>query len=354
MRSPKAHGLTLAAATIAATAGLSPMLARAAGPGTFARPPAHGVVTRAAGQSGRHLAVTGFQEEGDPNTRITASRRALSTVGLDGVNLSPDGSRVTTPDRGARRVLALAHSEHLRAEFLVSNWDNHINDFSEAYAHHLLAHPAHIKAVAASLATVVRRQGWEGVSVDLESLTGRDRAGLAGFLVALRADLPAGRSLSVCISNETSVAAYSEDGYDLPAIGRAVSQVVLMAYDQHGPWENTPGPVGSLTWQRKGLGVMLRWVPAAKIDLGVAGYGYDWRPHSNDLLSDAQARALVARDHGTKHFDAHIGEWVGHLPDGTTVWWSDARSYRLRTTLAKRDKLHGLAVWDLGLSDPLT
>ena len=308
---------------------------------------------RSASASGHRLQVTGFQEEGDPNARITASRAALTTVGLDGVNISADGSTVSTPDASARKVLALSHSEHLRAEFLVGNWDNQINDFSEAYAHHLLGSPAHIKAVAASLVAAATSQGWDGISVDLESLHGRDRAGLVTFLATLRRELPAGKSLSVCVTNYTSPGEYRANGYDLAGINQAVDQVVLMTYDQHGPWENTPGPVGALAWQRKGLAVVRRDVPAGKIDLGVAGYGYAWRPHSNDMLTDAQARALVRRDGGTQRFDATVGEWVGHLPDGSTLWWSDARSYALRVTLAEQDRLHGLAVWDLGSSDRL-
>jgi spore germination protein len=48
-----------------------------------------------------------------------------------------------------------------------------------------------------------------------------------------------------------------------------------------------------------------------------------------------------------------VGEWTAHLPDGSTVWWSDARSYAVRARLAASLHLHGLAVWSLGLSDVL-
>jgi spore germination protein len=188
---------------------------------------------------------------------------------------------------------------------------------SEAHAYNLLAGPdapANIRTVVRSLVASVRTQGWDGV---------------------------------------TSTAAYVANGYNLNAIGHVVSQVVLMAYDQHGSWENTPGPVGALAWQRKGLRVVLRRMSASHIDLGVAGYGYAWRPHSNYQVSDAAARRLVSHDHGTKRFDAKVGEWTAHLPDGSTLWWSDARSYPLRVALAARLRLHGLAVWDLGLSDRL-
>jgi spore germination protein YaaH len=50
---------------------------------------------------------------------------------------------------------------------------------------------------------------------------------------------------------------------------------------------------------------------------------------------------------------ARVGEWTAQLRDGSTVWWSDARSFAIRVAMARADGLHGVAVWSLGLSDPL-
>jgi spore germination protein len=115
---------------------------------------------------------------------------------------------------------------------------------------------------------------------------------LTAFVTALRAALPAGRAISNCVMDFANPAAYPSAGYDLPALAAQVSRVILMAYDEHGPWENRPGPVGALSWQRQGLRAVLRSVPAAELDLGVAGYGYAWRAHANVQLSDAQALGL--------------------------------------------------------------
>jgi spore germination protein YaaH len=176
---------------------------------------------------------------------------------------------------------------------------------------------------------------------------------LTSFVRSLRAALPAQASLAIDIQNNGSAAAFAANGYDLGAIGAAVDELVLMGYDQHGTWENTPGPVGALSWQRRGLRIILRSVPAAKLTLGVAGYGYAWRPHANVMLSDAGARALVAHDHGSARYDRTVGEWTAKLHDGTTLWWSDARSFARRVSLVRAEHLRGLAVWSLGLSDPL-
>jgi spore germination protein YaaH len=199
----------------------------------------------------------------------------------------------------------------------------------------------------------VTGEGWDGVNVDLESLTARDRAGLSAFVAALRAALPAGRTLSVDIEGMGSASAYGAAGYDLRSLGMSADRLVLMAYDEHGPRENTPGPIGALSWTRAGLATVLRFVAPPRLDLGVAGYGYGWRPHANVQLSDAAARRLVRTGHGVARFDATVGEWTATLSDGSTLWWSDRRSFALRRRLAAADHLHGLAVWSLGLSDPI-
>lgn len=66
-----------------------------------------------------------------------------------------------------------------------------------------------------------------------------------------------------------------------------------MTYNDHGPWEITPGPIGPLRWQRASVAALERVIQADEIFLGVANYGYAWRPHANDNLTVAQARKLA-------------------------------------------------------------
>jgi spore germination protein len=298
------------------------------------------------------LAVTGFQTESSPTWLIDRNAAALSTVSVDGINLTGPGT-VSAPDPAALRQLATAHRYGLRAELLVNNWSTAINNFSEPLAFATLRRPTAIARVAAALVGDVRAAGWNGITVDIESLARRDRAGLMTFVAALRAMLPAGATLSVTVSNHTRAAQFAANGYDLAGLGASADRLILMAYDEDGPWEDAPGPIGALQWQRAGLNVVLRSVPVSKVDLGVAGYGYAWRPHENVSLGDAQARALVARFHAKARYIASVGEWTATLRDSSTVWWSDARSLARRAQLARALHLHGLAVWSLGLSDPI-
>jgi spore germination protein YaaH len=142
-------------------------------------------------------------------------------------------------------------------------------------------------------------------------------------------------------------------GYNLPALAAGVDQIVLMTYDDHGPWEKTPGPIGPLPWQRASVAALEKDVPADEIFLGVANYAYAWRPHSVASLTVAQARRLAAHWHTRPRWMASAGEWRAKLRDGSTVWWSDKRSMSVRAHLARTLGVHGIAVWSLGTGDRL-
>ena len=306
----------------------------------------------ALGQTSHPLAVLGFQQESSSPHLIDRNAGALTQVGVDGVNLSGPG-QVSAPDQAARRQLARARSDGLPAVLLVGNWSNRVNDFYEPLAHQTLGSRTATARATASLARDVVRGGWNGVSVDLESLAPRDRSGLTRFVADLRADLPAGDSLTVCLTASTSLAGYRASGYDPAGLVAHVDQIVLMTYDDHGPWENTPGPIGPLPWQQASVRAMERVVAPSHVLMGVADYAYAWRPHSNDSLTVQQARALAARWHAQPRWVARVGEWTADLSDGSKVWWSDARSISRRMTLARTLGVHGIAVWSLGTGDAL-
>jgi spore germination protein len=301
--------------------------------------------------AGRRLAVLGFQSEDTSPSRIDRSAPAMTVVGVDGVDLDGSGS-VSRPDAAARRQMARARADGLPGVLLVGNWSNRVNDFSEPLAYRTLARAASVDRAARALTRSVESQGWNGVSVDLESLLPRDQAGLTRFVSELRRDLPAEDSLTICLQASTSLSGYRASGYDLRRLAASADQVVLMTYDDHGPWENTPGPIGPLPWQRASVDALEHAVPAGQIFLGVADYAYAWRPHSNESLSVAQARALVARWDARPRWVSRVGEWRASLGDGSTVWWSDARSIGRRIALARRLGVHGIAVWSLA-GDPL-
>jgi spore germination protein YaaH len=278
---------------------------------------------------------------------------AISIVGIDGVSLTSSGARLTaTPDIAAAAI-SLAHRNGKKAELLLSNYSDSLGDFSPTIAKRLLRNARHRAAVAKALAARVKKFGFDGVQIDLESLRKADGPGLTAFVKKLRKALPRSKKISMAVMSSSSVGGYKARGYQLTKLRPVINRFVLMAYDQHGPGWSSAGPVGGTPWVRSVLSAFIRAkVPLRRIDLGVAQYGYRWPGDGStgNSLSVAQARALAG---DLARYDATQQEWTATLPDQTVLWWSDRDTLAARRQLAAEVGVHGLAVWELSLADPL-
>jgi spore germination protein len=300
------------------------------------------------------LASTGYILGGTADRLVERDAHALATLGVDGVAITPDGRDIEVPGARVRHLVTTAHDNGLRAELLVHNVNDRTGDFDPAAAAALLRHPKRVRAVAATLAQLVEDDGWDGIHIDLESMSRKDGAGLVMLAEELQARMPVEKTVGLAMMASTERREYRARGYRLAQLDAALDTIALMTYDQHGPSWSGPGPVGARPWQRRAVATLLEVVPAEKVDLGVAGYGYSWPKHGTGRsLTVTQARRLVAADGATPRWRPGAGEWTARLSNGTVLWWSDGRSYELRLRLAMNLGLHGTALWRLGSTDPL-
>ena len=295
-------------------------------------------------------AVEAYAEPGASGalTRVRAATEHATVIGIDGVTLTEDGHGLNALPDGVDDLARTATRGGARAELLVSNYSEAAGDFSPEIGTALLADPDARERVARELAHLAHRHHCTGVQVDLESLQPRDRAGLVAFTAAVaRAvhdELGADAPVSMAVMASTSAEGFRDTGYDLRRLAEHVDRFVLMTYDQHGPW-SAPGAIGALPWaQRVVEAAEHEGLPADRIDLGIAGYGYVWGGRDAGQVSPARARALAG---GTARWSDRAGEWSAVLGDGRELHWSDARSYRARVALAQRLGLHGVALWSL-------
>lgn len=300
------------------------------------------------------LVSTGYILGGTPDRVVARDAHALATLGVAGVAISADGRDVEVPSAEVRHLVSTARAHGLRAELLVHNVSDVTGDFDPGAAAALLRHPKRIRAVAATLARFVADDGWDGIQIDLESMSKKDGEGLVAFAEELQARMPADKTVSLAMMASTERREYRARGYLLAPLAATLDTVALMTYDQHGPAWSGPGPIGGLPWQRRAVETLVEVVPPAKVDLGIAGYGYSWpRQGTGRNLTIKQVRRLVAADGATPKWRAGLGEWTARLSGGTVLWWSDGRSYEARLALAASLGLHGTALWRLGSTDPL-
>jgi len=305
------------------------------------------------------LKVTGYVEAYATSPATLAKRSAkLTSVGIDGINFTPDGSALTAVTDEAYALLRQVHKTKDRAELLVGNFDDELAEFSPAMAANLLSSEYNIQSTTTALAAEVASGGWDGVQVDLESLESivNDDPGytddVTRFMQVLRSKLDPEKTLSMAIMATTGD--YRGLGYDPAALAKSTDSIVLMAYDQHGPWEKPAGAVGGMPWVKKVLAKLLKSVDRSEVQLGIAGYGYSWPKKSEGKqYSAAAARALVKKDGAKVHWSGTQKERYATLHNGTKLWWSDAKAVDARVKLAKKLKLGGVAVWSIGLADTL-
>lgn len=300
------------------------------------------------------LPVEGYLEATSGAAKyVNRDASGLALVGVDGVNLTREGNALTAAPQEAAPIVAAARARGIKTELLVGNFDANINDFSPSIATKLLVSSANRSAVIRSIVSKVAQGRYDGVQLDFESLDSSHGAGLSAFVSELCTALPASKSVSMALMATDTAAGYTAEGYQLSSLARSADRFVLMAYDQHGPTWTSAGPIGGTPWVTSVLRALIAsGAPKAKIDLGVAEYAYTWPGDGSDgvqlSVADARARAGSAAE-----FDSGQGEWTAKLPDGTVIWWSDSRTFAERKALAARYGLHGLAIWELSLGDPM-
>lgn len=301
------------------------------------------------------LAVEGYAVASSDSTAAAVdafdrSKGAIDTVGVSGVAVTAGGAGVAPSDDAANALREAAQAAGAKAELVVVNADQ--DGFSGELASLLLSSRANRELVVSGLAGEVVNGGWDGVQVDFESLSTTDAPGLVDFAAELRDALPDDATISMAVQPSTDASGYVDLGYDLAALSDSVDRFVLMAYDQHGTGFSEPGPVGGLPWVGRVLDAALELVPADRLDLGVAGYGYRWTGEgtAGGAVSVAEART-GARSTGS--WDAEQAEYTASPGDGSTLWWSDGRSITARADLAAAKGLHGVAIWQLTTGDPI-
>ncbi|MDA8146556.1 MAG: glycosyl hydrolase family 18 protein [Thermaerobacter sp.] len=265
-------------------------------------------------------------------------------------SLAPDGTLVNR-GQGEAALVAQAHREHVRVLAMVTN---------QGGTDRFLRDPADRQRAVANLLAAVRSLGLDGVNVDFEGLGPADRADLTAFVQQLHRLLAArGLSTTVAVGAKTSDHWYLDPpgaAYDYAALAQASDGVVIMAYDQHSPG-TAPGPVASLAWVRQGVNYALTRVPANKLILGIADYGYDWSSDGSvHSLSAAQAIALADQEGVPIAWSSAAQEphfsYTGPRRNLHQVWFEDSWSVAFKLRLFRQAGLAGAGLWHLGGEDP--
>ncbi len=222
------------------------------------------------------------------------------------------------------------------------------------------------RAHVATLVDLVTRHGYEGLDLDYEVMAGADpdlRATLRAGFAALAKDLAAalhrrGKLLSVTLLPTRAETPDSRAWvHDYAALGRVADRTPVMAYDYSGPGSPS-GPVAPLPWVRACAEYARSRIPAAKVQLGVPLYGYDWSgpDHAATRVTQARALALLAETGAEPQWDperasAHAA-WTDDAGVSHQMWYPDLRAVAAKVDLAHGLGLGGVSFFAFGQEDP--
>ena len=270
-------------------------------------------------------------------------------------------------------VLKAAHEAHVTITPLFALFD-------KDKAHTLFGDQHAQDEMNQALVRECKENGYDGVNLDIEDVMWTDKDGLSA-LVAKTAAVLHQAHLTVSIdvvpgapghAGETAFGKWIFEewrgGYDLKALGQSVDLLCLMTYDQNTHW-TPPGPVGGWIWTKKNLDYALKeGVPADKISLGIAAYGYRWYagdPGLNkkektpnitaDYISYATAISLRDTYGGKEQWDGEDHTpWFYIYRDDMREWifFTNTRAFQDRIHLAAENHLQGVSSWVLGEEDP--
>ncbi|MEU3370096.1 glycosyl hydrolase family 18 protein [Streptomyces sp. NPDC006711] len=224
----------------------------------------------------------------------------------------------------------------------------------------ILTDPAARATHVETLLGVVRARTYDGLDIDYESIapTGdaayvEVRAAYAAFATQLCAKLrELGKTCVLTVSPQTAGAGRI---WDYPALGRAADKVRVMGYDLH--WRGgDPGPLATPQWYEEILRRATALIPAAKLEMGLPAYGWDWVPGGTTRhVTWKEAEALRAAKgvpyqldpvSQTPHFTYEEGGSVRQ------VWYQDATGVAADLPVLRRYGIRDTALWALNFEDP--
>lgn len=270
------------------------------------------------------------------------------------------------------RVLDLARKHGVKVMPLVVD-----EGFNQPELRRLLADTVARARAAATLAQLCHDNGYWGIQFDIENVNMQDRDRFTAWYGETASALHAvGCKLSIAvvhrIQDYAGATAYDRflyenwrAGYDLAALGRIGDFVSLMSYDQQTR-RTPPGPIAGLPWIRANVDYFLRFIPAAKLSVGVPLWGERWYTRADPTIPE-QARSwsesvswawgsgLAERYGAPIRWDSTQAVPYAYYTNGGVFEWlflNDVRSFRAQMALMREKHLRGFSAWVLGPEDP--
>lgn len=222
---------------------------------------------------------------------------------------------------------------------------NYANGFEPKRVHEMLKDSKKRAAAIEFLVSSAKKEGIQGIDLDIESLKKEDRDPYSAFVKQLYGATKKSKlKLSVTVHAKTE----EPGNWDGPiaqnwkALGASCDVFRIMCYDYS--WAGSkPGSIAPTDWVVQVAKFALSQVPKEKVDIGVAWYGYRWK-------EKGPADSIVFADLGMQPLreDPRSGEMIQM---GTT-YFSGSNAFDQKIKAMKELGIKRFSAWYLGSEDP--
>lgn len=280
----------------------------------------------------------------------------LSLLSVFSYGFTPDGDLLPPPLTDSR-LLERAKANNVETAMVLAPIGAD-GMFSNLLIHQVVSNPAARARLLSQAADTMQEKGYRELNIDFEYVLAGNRDDFSSFVEQAAETLhPLGFRVSVDLAPKTSADQPGTlyEGMDYARLGAAADRVLLMTYEwgyKYGP----PQAVAPIDPVRQVVDYALTEIPAEKISLGLANYGYDWplpfvqNRTAARTLGLVEAVELAKRVGAEIHFDEKAqSPWFEYTNLGIrhTVWFEDLRSWQAKFDLIREKKLTGLGIWQI-------
>jgi len=202
-----------------------------------------------------------------------------------------------------------------------------------------------------NIVDLVQKYNFAGVNIDFELLPSWTRNSYTAFIKQLSTELKKINKLTtISVFPKIDVPLELQGAYDYAALAPLVDRIVIMTYDKH--WSTGPaGPIAPINWVEENIQYALEYIPAEKIILGVANYGYDWTGGYGQDLSSKEAMNLANKKGAEiKWHDIYQTPYFYYWENERKheVWFENSNSLAFKLDLVNKYNLKGIGIWRLG------
>lgn len=262
----------------------------------------------------------------------------------------------------SNEVISFSKNNNIKNYALIHNLLYGQSSISKDVVHTVFSDPNTRWKLVMNIFNLLKSNGFNGVCVDIENIHTKDRGLYIQFLAELAAQLkPAGYSIIASVPSRISDTNHGGwgDNFNYQEVAKYADMVVVMAYDEHTGGSNS-GPIASISYVEKVIKYTLSKIPPEKIVLGVAGYGFDWNygNGSSRYISYQMAMKTAEKYKKSIQWDSQNQVPYYSYTDNNKHWHSvyfeNASSLASKLDLVNTYNLRGIALWRLGMEDPLS